>query len=182
MKHTLSVLVIALVVGFALTAAAQDAPDATRTQVDELLAGFEDVPSDAEWLALGEEGAVVLRSIATDTSTLATRRARAIVGLAHFPTPESVATFRLLLADEKAPAVVRRKAIAMLGQTDPDALAVLAPLVSHENVQIRVSVVVTIGRLQTPEARAILSTRLPSEPTEHVQFLITDALDQKAVK
>ncbi len=182
MKHALSALVLILLAGFALTAAAQGAPEVTRAQVDELLAGFESVPTPAEWQALGEDGALVLRAIASDSSTLATRRARAVVGLGHFPGPESVATFRTLLADEKAPTVVRRKAIAMLGQTDPDALVLLAPLVSHEDVQIRISAVITIGRLQTSEARAILSARLPAEQVEHVQFLITDVLEQKPIK
>lgn len=92
-------------------------------EVDALLAGYEFVPTAADWRRVGDDAAPILMKRAGEAGRDLLDRARAVSSLAHFPTTAVRAWLTALVADASAPDVLRRKATAALVHAFPPATA-----------------------------------------------------------
>jgi len=98
----------AVVLGVALAAAPAAVRDpALARRIDRLLGPIERAPTDAQWRALGPEAIPELERIAADRHTRASRRARAVEGLASLGGPRAETAVLAAVRDQGAPWPVR---------------------------------------------------------------------------
>ena len=178
----LAVLVTFLCSGVAL---AEDPPSPDEVQaksrVSSLLKGFESVPTQAEWLALGPGTAEVLLEIANDTSERDMIRARAIIALGYFPSDHSTETLKILLASETNSEFLRRKAVRALATSLGDAsLTTIAPYVEHKSVHMRESAIRAVASVKSPQAKALLESRLKIEESTLLREVLQDSIQVSA--
>lgn len=150
--------------------------DTLGQQIDALMGGYEYVPPASAWTRLGPEAASRLRVIAEDTHQLPSKRLRAVSALALFPTSETRAFLEQILANEQASSLMRRKAaLSLAAGFGTSALPVVARHAASPDVRLRDDVARALGLIKTPEARAVLQSRLAVEKT-HVRHTIARQL------
>jgi HEAT repeat protein len=95
-----------------------------------------------------------------------TRRARAVVGLRHFPTRATWRLLSALLADERAPSLVRRKAASSLAAAFGDSsVPALEARAGDPDPRLRDDVARALATVGSPRAREVLRQRLGVETT-----------------
>jgi len=138
-----------------------------REQV-ELYLGSIDTPISLErWRALGAQAAPILEEIATSTSELPTRRARALEGWSAVGGPE-VATRMLQIAQsDEQPPVVRMSAIRGAGRlmTSSKLVPALRPVLEKApDVHIRAVAAEVLARHAPKTACGLVRAQLAREP------------------
>jgi len=150
-----------------------DPPPTPRTEQEvreqvEVYLGSIDTPIRLDrWRALGAQAAPILEEIATSTSELPTRRARALEGLSAVGGPE-VATRMLQIAQsDEQPSVVRMSAMRGLGRlmTSRQLVPALRPVLEKSpDVQIRAAAAEVLARHAPKTACALVRAQLGREP------------------
>jgi len=150
-----------------------DPPPTPRTEQEvreqvEVYLGSIDTPIRLDrWRALGAQAAPILEEIATSTSELPTRRARALEGLSAVGGPE-VATRMLQIAQsDEQPSVVRMSAMRGLGRlmTSRQLVPALRPVLEKSpEVQIRAAAAEVLARHAPKTACAVVRAQLGREP------------------
>lgn len=160
-------------------AAATEVDEKLATQVKELLAGFEYVPTREDWAKLGPQAAGVLRQIAADPTASATTRARAVSSLGYFPEAGTESFLTALLAADDQPSLLRRKSLRALAFGFGDkALPQITPYLSNEDKRLRESAIRALGLLKVDAAREALQARLSQEPSSYLQETIRKTLTE----
>ncbi len=161
---------IGLALGLLLAgpAAAQD----LDSQLQDLLAKHDSAPTQAEFQALGQGVDAELLRIAQAEDTRASSRARAILALGWYPTPQAQSFLTATLAEGTS--ADRRKAAQALatgwGHSPELELA----------LQLRMATVRALAGLDDPQAQAALQARVPVEADETVKALLTASLQDGA--
>ena len=91
--------------------------DNARRQIDALLGTRDTFVAPEQWKKLGPEAAQILESIATDTTGVPSRRARALEGLTEIRGANATNTLHNLAHNRKEAAIVRMSAIRGLGRS-----------------------------------------------------------------
>src|SRR5687767_11985359 len=82
-----------------------------RSKVEALLSGYEAMPSEADWKALGPEVLPVLEQIYADPTMLTSRRTRAVASMAQIDHPDASAKLLAIIEDPKADPQYRSTAV-----------------------------------------------------------------------
>src|SRR4051794_13104571 len=85
---------------------AQSQSDVARRQIDALLGARDTFVAPEQWTKLGPEAAQILESIATDTTGLPSRRARALEGLTKIRGVNAANILQTLAYHQEEPAIV----------------------------------------------------------------------------
>ena len=145
--------VLALVLGFAIVTPTAWADPPTRTQVRQLLSGFETVPGADAWSRLGPQTLGVLVALYDDTSERPFIRLRAVSVAAYYPSP-AARTF--LLGVARAPRqgdLFVREAVLALGRAfGPRAVGDLRPFLASPMPVVREATVTALTRIGTRPA------------------------------
>ncbi len=166
---------IGLALGLLLAgpAAAQD----LDSQLQDLLAKHDSAPTQAEFQALGQGVDAELLRIAQAEDTRASSRARAILALGWYPTPQAQSFLTATLAEGTS--ADRRKAAQALA-TGWGHSPELELALQDEDVQLRMATVRALAGLDDPQAQAALQARVPVEADETVKALLTASLQDGA--
>lgn len=160
---------IAVVLGLSVSSAAAQSRDEVRT----MLSGIESAPSEAEWRALGEGTVPVLVALFDDTSELQPVRLRSVWAARFYPTAASRSFLERVAADGAQPGLVVRAAVQSLAFAfGRSAVAPVAARIGHSDSAVREAVIVSLGRMGGPQARAALEARRGRE-TELAELLTT---------
>jgi hypothetical protein len=153
-----AMLVVVLLTGPAL-AEPQGEQARVTARVSALLAGFEHVPTEADWKAAGPEElvATALLQVATDAGARASSRARALSAMRYVPTEPVKAHLTALVKDSGADALLRSKAALTLGALGRDAaLPVLGTLLGSGDPYLREAGVRAVAEARSEAALALL--------------------------
>ncbi len=179
---TLLLIVVAMVVGLALPAAADEAPvdPAVRERVTHLLSGWERIPKPAELHAVPELDRV-LESLALDDATNLLVRSRAVSSFSVLPADNvrARAVLERFIASETIAPVLRRTAVkSYVVLRGPEAaLPVLAPALSHADLALRRAAVEALAPHATlPSVQKVLQARVTVEPSEVLRERLQGAL------
>lgn len=151
-----------------------------KSAVTSLLSGLEYAPTPEEWRALGPEAAEILRQTASDPTQLATTRARAISALANFDDPATRPFLEAVLSNEAHPEILRRNAVTVLSlRHGAEVLPLIAPFTASPSFTMRETAIRATARLaiDSPDAKALLATRLPVEPSDTIKTVIEQSLN-----
>lgn len=136
------------------SALAQSAPQPSDEALVAMLSGIEDGPSPGEWARIGPAVVPALARIAADASQPGFVRLRAIQAAGLFATPDSRALLRRALRSRDA-MTLREAALAMQRAFGADALADVAPLLSHRDTAVREAAIRALGAIaRGQDARA----------------------------
>ncbi len=155
-----------------------NAPRDLRDRVLAVLGAQESALSAAEWYALGPGVDVVLVGIAADTQTGQLVRVRALTALGQLPTRgtrDFLSTFvKQHAADDRAAdKLLLRKAALSLGWVGGTAAAdILAPLLEHEDADVRLDAAIALGLTRTRDAADWLRQRFDVEKDQRVRTQI----------
>ncbi len=168
-------------VGLGLTSAAH-ADDALRARVLGLLSGYEDVPRAEEIAALGTDASVELYALAATPGVATHVRERATVLLGAFPTDAHHAFLITTLADNAAPAGLRRSAAFGLVTGWPDAaLTDLEPGLTATDIQVRAQAARALANApRTPAITARLVAMEASDANAMVRSTVQGLLKANA--
>lgn len=154
-SHTIRSLhwVLGLVLGLAIATPTAFADPPSRTQVRQLLSGFETVPGADAWARLGPQTLGVLVALYADTSERPYVRLRAVSVAAFYPSP-AARTF--LLGVARAPRqgdLFVREAVLALGRAfGPRAVDDLRPFLTSPMPVVREATVAALTRIGTRPA------------------------------
>lgn len=161
----------------ALASPAYAADDALRTQVLDLLTGYEDAPTAADLQKLGDGVDATLLAIASDSSVSRSRRASATWSLGFFPTDATKAFLTSLVNDTAADSQLRRSATwALCNGWGDAALELVKPALDASDSQLRNQAVRAVAKVATPAARSVLEARLSTESSAMVRDTLTQSL------
>lgn len=170
---------ISLAVLLALAGPANAADDALRTQVLDLLSGYEDTPTASELQKLGDGVDATLLAIASDSSVSRSRRASATWSLGFFPTDATKAYLVGLVADATADSQLRRSATwALCNGWGDAALDLVKPALDATDSQLRNQAVRAVAKVATPAARSVLEARLSTESSAMVRETLNQSLGE----
>lgn len=171
MKRLLTTMGVALALTFSVGAQADPSPE-VRERVNMLLRAPEYTGSEADWKAIGPDAAEVLRDVVVDDHQLVSRRGRAAIALGFFPSDATKATLTSVIQSD-AHWVVRGRVARTLAVLSPtEAVALMKPLLRHDQARMREAAIKAYGLIPTAASRAALEGRLPDEKKESLQTLI----------
>ena len=152
-------------VGLALAPRPTRAQDQiTRPVIETMLSGFEDVPSLAEWRALGPAVVPLLIAIHDDTQVIQPVRLRAVEAMGAYSTPAARAFLLRVMNDPHEGTIVVREAAEALAQSGgASAVAPIARLLQSPDRTLREGAIVALGRIDLATARHELEQQLPRE-------------------
>lgn len=156
---------------------AQASDSALRTQVLDLLSGYEDAPTASELQKLGTGVDAVLIEIAGDSAVSRSRRASATWSLGFFPSDTTRSFLVTVVQDPSADSQLRRSATwALCNGWGDSALDAVKPALDATDPQLRNQAVRAVGKVGTPAARSVLEARLATESSAMVRDAITASL------
>jgi len=138
-----------------------------REQVEVYLGSIDTPISLERWRALGAQAAPILEEIATSTSELPSRRARALEGLSAVGGPEAATRMLQIARSDEQPSVVRMSAMRGLGRmmTPHKLISALRPVLEKSpDVQIRAVAAEVLARHAPKTACALVRAQLGREP------------------
>lgn len=175
-------IVIAMVVGLALPAAADEKPvdPAVRERVTHLLSGWERIPKPAELHAVPELDRV-LESLATDDATNLLVRARAVSSLSVLPADNvrARAVLERFVSTEATNPVLRRAAVkSYVVLRGPEAaLPVVQPVLAHADLALRRAAFEALApHAALPSVQKALQARLALESSEVLRERLQGAI------
>lgn len=172
---------ITLALALLAPAAAQAASPEVEKRVMTLLRAPDTKATEADWKAIGPEVDDALRDIAQDDDKLAGHRARALVALQYFKSPETRQVLEAVAADGKSYWVVRGRAARTLAISyQTDALGKIAPLLSSDQMRLREAAIKAVGQVRGSHSQTLLKSRLPNEKSEYLRGLIDETLKRLA--
>ena len=146
-----------------------------RAALERQLQSSERPPTAEELRAHGRQPDRLLVTIAEDARSEPLLRARAVSALGSAPTP----TARLFLArtlserlaskDATDRLLLRRAAVALGWQGGSSAAAEIAPLLDHEDPEVRIDAGVALGLCRLPAAIPLLRARVAKESDQRVR-------------
>lgn len=157
-----------------------DTPERRRERVVFLLSGYEFFPTRADLDRIGTPAQLIplLDTLLADTSTREVLKLRVVEALGLYAEPQAHAplirivraeTRRLQPEDRRFATALRHRAISALARGAQGAsLPTLAPLLDHDDLQLRLSTIIALGKHARPAADAALTARLKkaTEPVE----------------
>jgi HEAT repeat protein len=150
-----------------------------RPKVLALLSVTDGAPD--RWKALGAEALTVLRQLASDPAETPARRAAATASMAYVDNPAATEVLRAYSTDANVLPQVRQGAVqALAAREGVQAVAMLSPLLSDGDTEVRRSVAKALGDVAGPAARAALQARLAAETNPQVRDDIQKALARTA--
>ncbi len=150
-----------------------------REPLMELLNAYEHGATDEDLAKLGDGVVDELLAIAADPDVPHSRRGRAVSALGAYEQPQ-VRTFLTtqLGSDDH---YMARKAVQAFGRAFPqDAPESVGPLLTHDDVQLRLAAVHTLERLEDDEATELLRKRRKKENNDTVKAALDKALAEEA--
>ncbi|MCC6620689.1 MAG: hypothetical protein IT385_05515 [Deltaproteobacteria bacterium] len=159
----ISSVLVALVIASA--SGVRAAPPDPRASVATMLAGYEHVPSAADWARVGPpaEVAAALMDVAHTGKVIAA--ARATSSLAHFPRPEVQAFLAARVGDAALRPTLRGKAAIALGRAFGDAAApTIAPLFASPDPDLREDAIRAFASFATSASESFLRARATKDP------------------
>lgn len=150
-------------------AAPVSATPPSKSELTQLLAGFEQAPAAADYRAWGPETLAILVELYDDPEAPAFVRLRAVAAAGHFSTA-SARSFLLRVARARGQNdLLVREAVRSLGRAFGAAsVADLRPFLAHPAPAVREGAVRALAELRTPRAREALRARLPLEASAHI--------------
>jgi HEAT repeat protein len=173
-----SALVLALL--FALPAWGKPAAGgarATRSAVEAKLRAYE-AGAASGWQALGPGTDEALAEVSRDPKVEVLVRARAVSALGYFPTAtarrclEQTVESKAATRDPADRLLLRRAAVALGWQGGVGVPARLAPLLDHEDPEVRVDAAIALGLTRLGKAADLLRKRMDVEPVARVRSQI----------
>jgi len=144
-----------------------------------MLSGYEQVPTAAQWRALGPETLRVLVDLYNDRDAPPYVRLRAVTAASSFPS-RAARTF--LLAVARLPGqsdLFTREAILSLGRAfGARAIDDVAPFLSSPEPVVREGAALCLGRIGTPAAVEALRRRLTVEGHDNVRRTIARSIER----
>ncbi len=147
------------------------------SQLQDLLAKHDSAPTQAEFQALGEGVDAELLRLAQDPETRSSARARAILALGWYPSPQAQVFLTSTLAEGSG--VDRRKAAQALA-TGWGYSPALEQALADQDVQLRMATIRALAQLDSPQAHQALQARVMTETDEDVQALLAESLTEGA--
>jgi len=138
-----------------------------REQVEMYLGSIHTPISLERWRALGAQATPILEEIATSTSQLPTRRARALEGLSALGSPEVATRILQIAQSDEQPPVVRMSAMRGVGRlmTSGKLVPALRPVMEKSpDVQIRAAAAEVLARHAPKTACTLVRAQLGREP------------------
>lgn len=167
----------ALVAGVANQAPAQiQSSQDIGAQVNALLGAHDNIASPAQWRSLGDAAIPTLESVVADSTSLPTRRARALDGLAALSSGKS--TMQRVANSGSEPLIVRISGVRGLAQVLPDSdlIPALQPLLNDAQWQLRGAVAQTLSN--TPAGCAAIKDTAQREAPEWRSRFVSACKDQ----
>lgn len=157
-------------------AAADDDDDrarGVRSSVAALLAGYEKVPTAADFKKIGPSDVVARELMRLADGKGLVLRLRATSSLAHLPTP-AVRTFLSRRIHQDALGTrLRGKALLALGAGFQEAVAnTIVPFLASREVRLRSDAIRALSAMAAPEIQQLLVRRIAMEPVPHVRTLM----------
>ncbi len=173
MKRVFTALILVLGLVVTSTALAQN----TSKKVATLLSGVESEPTEAQWKALGAEGAAELIKVAGDANQTVIKRGRALSALQHFRSPQTSELLRGILKDEEIPNLLKRKALHSLAKTENNkALDAIEPALADDSSRMREAAIKALADIGTEDARKLMKLRLGVEKSDYIRERLRTAL------
>jgi len=148
---------------------ASAAPSDPRASIETMLAGYEHVPTAADWARLGEPDAVVAVLVDLTRTGRTLTAARATSSLAHFPRPEVRSFLAARVADPTLRATLRGKAAIALARAFGDAVApTIAPLFASPDPDLREDAIRAFAPFTSIAAEAFLRSRAGMDPASRL--------------
>ncbi len=152
-------------------------PEALRAQVESLLNGYERMPTDEDWKAVGPEALGVLEQIYRDPKALPSRRTRAVASMAQVDHPAAGDTLKAILQNPRVEAQYRSTAALALGaRLGSFAVPVLEGSLKDGDGAVREATARAMGRVGGPDARRSLEEQLANEQDPAVREVIQQSL------
>lgn len=124
-----------------------------------LLSGYHGIPEAERFEAALTDPSATLLEIATDADESPIHRDRALGALAYWPSDDVQALYVDLIDGEDTPEMVRHRVIGHLAYTFGDvALPHVAPYLSDDDVQFRLTAIDAISHVGTPAALSLLDS------------------------
>ena len=173
-----SVLALLLVLSVApRLAQAQTQP--TRAVIESMLSGFEDVPSLAEWRALGPSAVPLLIAIHDDAQMIQPVRLRAVEAMGAFSSaPARTFLLRVMNDPHEGTFVVREAAEALAQSAGEDAVQPITRLLRAADRGLREGAIIALGRIDAESARHELQLQLARETDADLRARIAALLDR----
>jgi HEAT repeat protein len=148
---------------------------ADRATVEAKLRGHDGAPGPDAWRTLGAGVDETLAQIAADAKVDVATRARAVSALGYVGTQAS-RRFLAATVDGKARStdagdrlLLRKAAMALGWLGGADVPPRVAPLLQHDDPDVRLDAALALGLTRLPTAAELLRKRLPDEPVARVR-------------
>lgn len=143
-----------------------------------LLSGYHGIPTVEEFEAALSNPSETLFALATDESISPIHRDRALGALSYWPSDDVQTLYVSLIEGSETPEMVRHRVLGHLALSFGDAaLPYVAPYLSDEDVQFRLTAIDAISHVGTPAAQALLTEAAEIE-THHIVLQRLEAAQQ----
>jgi HEAT repeat protein len=148
-------------------------PRVSRSAVEAKLRAYE-AGGASGWQALGPGADEALVEIARDSKVDILVRARAVSALGYFPTAPSRRFLEqtIAAADGADRLLLRRAAVALGWIGGQGVTGRLAPLLQHDDPEVRMDAAIALGLTRLPGAADVLRKRIDVEPVPRVRAQI----------
>lgn len=170
--------VFALLVGLSLAPRLVHAQtQVSRAAIETMLSGFEDVPSLAEWRALGPTVVPVLIAIHDDAQVIQPVRLRAVEAMGAYSTDEARTFLIRVMNDPHEGTIVVREAAEALAQSAGEGgIEPISRLFRSSDRSLREGAIVALGRIEGESARHQLELQRARETDADLRAQITALL------
>ncbi len=147
-----------------------------RDSVQTMLLAYDTFPSAADFKKVAKDPRAQLLAIYRSSQSTKIVRLQALDALSLFPNAEVRALYRELLSKDwgkKAPAAAHRAINGLMHGFGEAAVEDITPLLSHQDVQIRLTVVHALAKSGGESGRQILLDHFDSEVDKVVRETIT---------
>ncbi len=169
-----SIVALTLTLGLVGTASA-DAP--SKDRVRQLLSAIDQMPPQTVWRAMGSDTLGVLIELYNDTHEAPFVRMRTLVAAQYYPIPAARTFLNAAAAAPGQSDLFVRQALLSLGRAFGErAIDDVRPYLTHADADVREGAVLSLSRINTDAARAVLRNRLPRERSELVRTAMQRAL------
>lgn len=150
---------------------------AVAERVEVMLGGIEFEPTATQWIALGADAPRALLLVVNDQELQVVQRSRAIVALVHFDHQPSAPALEALLADEKTPDILTRKAMWTLARiARAEAVETITPHLESPKLAVREEAVDSLAFIASKSAVDVLRARLQTEKSDYLKKKIRTAI------
>jgi hypothetical protein len=143
-----------------------------------LLSGYHGIPDAEAFETALSDPTETLFALATDDSLSPIHRDRALGALAYWPSEQVQALYISLIEGADTPEMVRHRVIGHFAYSFGEvALPYVAPYLTDDDVQFRLTAIDAISHVDTPAAQSLLAEAAQSE-THHIVLQRLEAAQQ----